>query len=1139
MGLTLRLLGSPEVILDGEPATGFVSDKARALLFYLAVEADRAQRRETLAGLLWPDYPERSARTNLSNTLSNLRTVLGDRGANLANGEARQPFLLVSRETIQFNARSDYWLDVRAFDERVEYALVKHAPVDGRQGQETMALYRGHFLEGFSLSDSPAFEQWALVLRERLQQQMGIALEGLGATYEELGDYARAQTIARRQLELEPWHEGAHRALMRALALSGERASALAQYEACAQTLKQELGAAPSPGTAALYEQIRDGRLTSEGAESRREARADLPRHNLPARITSFIGRERELSQLTAQITDPETRLVTVVGPGGMGKTRLALEAARRLLNGSPSSQAAQGWFPAGAWLVELSPVGDPEGVPLAVASALGARPQQGRELADILVDSLQTRELLLVLDNCEHLIASVARLVSLLISRCPQLTVLATSREALRIPGEQIVEVPPMAVSLPGTDPVLAQVDIEGALGSDAVQLFAARAAAVRPGFAADADNAADVVKLCRRLDGMPLAIELAAACLRALSLQDIAARLSDRFALLTRGSRVAEPRQQALENTVAWSYELLDRRERTLFDRLSVFRGGFTLRAAEGVCAGGGIPEGAVLNLLADLVDKSMVAMRGVRDGGGETRYELLETMRHYAAERLAERGEADAVSGRHARHYAAFAEQVDPQLHAWDDWVTPIRRLNAEVDNLAAAMRWSLGNEQPEIALRIGGALREWFWTHPYGEQFINWTRAALEAGTAVAPQVRAKALNTLAMWAWGERDVDLEQELAEEALRLARRAEDPKVLLRALYELSRAMAGTGQHERAAALFEQSRDISLECGHHIGAIEASTWLAFLQEPQEKRVRLEALLPQAPYTWQAYILQELSGTCRVLGDLAAAEHHLAQALQRWGKAEILPTQSIATCGLGMIAMLQGDDERAYSLLQQALDLGRRCGYVGRVVAATRLLGELAWCRGDLDTASQRLQEALALARERGISGDLLHVQRRLVYVACAQGDYGRAEEWGEASLEGYAEYEEWERGEAIVALARVALFRGEPARAVELYRASLPGLWPAEWISALRALEGLGWALAEDGQHDRATRLLAAVAREREHSGARLPPIDRPRQARVVAALRAALGEGAFAAAWAEGEALVADGVERVVTYALESPS
>jgi tetratricopeptide (TPR) repeat protein len=588
-----------------------------------------------------------------------------------------------------------------------------------------------------------------------------------------------------------------------------------------------------------------------------------------------------------------------------------------------------------------------------------------------------------------------------------------------------------------------------------------------------------------------------------------------------------------------VAWSYDLLDQTEQTLFDRLSVFRGGFTLKAAEGVCVGGGVPEGTVLDLLADLVDKSMVTMRvtGARGrpqtGGGETRYELLETMRQYAVERLAERGETDAVSARHARYYADFAEQVDPQLHAWDDWVTPIRRLNAEVDNLATAVRWSLAHDRPEIALRVGGALREWFWTHPYGPQFHSWTRAALDADAEVAPQVRAKALNTAAFRAYFQGHADLAQELAGEAALLAGQAKDHKVLARALFELARATRSAGQRERAAALFEQSRDISLECGHHIGAIEAATQLAFLQEPQEKWVRLEGLLPQAPYMWQTRIHQELGGAYFELGDLAAAESHFAQAHQGWSEAEIFPTQSITLSSLGMIAMLRGDDERASGLLRQALDLGRRCGYVERVLDATQLLGEVAWRRGDLDTAWQRWQETLALAREHGKSGHVLGVQRWLVHVACARGDYDRAEQLGLASLEGYAEHDEFGRGEATMALARVALYRGEPARAVALYQASLAGVWPAESICTLRALEGMGWALAESGQHDQATRLLAVVTQQRESSDAPLPPVDRPRQARVIAGLRAALGEAAFAAAWAAGEA---QSLEEAVTQTLE---
>jgi tetratricopeptide (TPR) repeat protein len=466
--------------------------------------------------------------------------------------------------------------------------------------------------------------------------------------------------------------------------------------------------------------------------------------------------------------------------------------------------------------------------------------------------------------------------------------------------------------------------------------------------------------------------------------------------------------------------------------------------------------------------------------------------------------------------------LAEELEPQVHAWDNWVMPIRRLHAEVDNLATAMRWSLAKDQPEIALRISGALREWFWTHPYGQQFHSWARAALESETSVAPQVRAKALNTVSMWAWGKGNADLGQELAGEAVRLARQADDHRVLLRALYELGRHVCGAGQYERAAELFEQSRDLSLECRHHIGVVEAATWLAFLQEPHKRRARLEGLLPQAPYMWQAYIHQSLGGTCYQLGDLAAAERHLAHAYQRWGEAEILATESIALYMLGLIAVLRGDDERAHSLLQQAMDLGRRCGQVVKVLMTTSILGRLAWRRSDLDTAERRWQEALVLAHERGNLYDILDVLRWLAYVACAQNDYDRAEQLARASLEGYAKHQESDRAEASMVLARVALFRGDAARAVELYRTSLAGVWSAEWTSALRALEGLGWALAEEGQHHRAARLLAAATRQRETSDARLPLIDQTRQRRVLAALRTALGEKAFAAVWAEGEGL-----------------
>jgi predicted ATPase len=909
--------------------------------------------------------------------------------------------------------------------------------------------------------------------------------------------------------------------LMRLYAQSGQRAAALRQYKECERLLQEELEVEPHEQTQTLHEAIRSGELDADRhKETLTSPIRNIANHNLPARVTSFIGREKELAELEVLLADPAVRVVTIVGPGGMGKTRLAVKAAKHMLERAFAE----------TWLVELAPVADPSGVPLAVASALGAQPLPDRELTDVIADSLQTRDLLLVVDNCEHLLTGTARLVSHLLSRCPELSVLATSREALRIPGEHIFDVPPMCATL-------AQTDDKDVLVSDAVRLFTARAAAVRPGFSAEQDNAADVTQICRRLDGMPLAIELAAARLRTMSLQDIAARLDDRFALLNRGIRIAESRQQTLRNAVAWSYELLDEEERTLFGRLSVFCGGFTVKAAESVCAGAGVPKGVVLDLLASLVDKSMVAMRETdaqsrtQIGGGGTRYELLETMRQYASERLAAHGEVYVVTEQHARHYADFAEEMDPQLHAWEDWGTVIPRLHAEVDNFATAMRWSLANDRPEIALRIGGALREWFWTHPYGQQFIRWTQDALEADTGAAPQVRAKALNTVAAMTLGGGDLDLVQKLAREAVLLARRAEDPKVLLRALYELGRAMAWTGQTERAVDPLEQSRDISLEYGHHIGAIEASTWLAHLKEPHEQRARLAELLPKAPYTWQAYMHQLLGGAYLRIGDLAAAEGHFEQALQRWGEAEILPTQSIMLYGLGLVAMLQGDGEQAYSLLLQAIDLGRRCGHIRRVIDATVALGRLSWRRGELDAAWQRGQEALALAREHSKFHDILSAQCWLAYVACARGNYDRAEELGRTSLEGYAEHQRLKRSEATMALARVALCRGEAAHAVELYRASLTGLWPADRVGTVDALEGLGWALAEDGQQREATQLLAVSARERDEMGIAIPLLDQSHHKRALGTARGALDETAFATAWAEGEALsLGDAVARV---------
>ena len=378
------------------------------------------------------------------------------------------------------------------------------------------------------------------------------------------------------------------------------------------------------------------------------------PSHNLPSRLTSFVGREREIAEIGALVR--RERLVTLVGAPGVGKTRLSLQIAASVLDA----------FPDGAWLVELAPLGAPELVPQAVADVLGVREQPGRTLTDTLAGYLRTRQMLLLLDNCEHLIGAAAGLVETLVRACPDLHVLATSREPLAIEGEVTYRVPSLRVA-----------EAE----SEAARLFRERAQAAAPSFRVTERNAPVVAQICARLDGIPLAIELAAARVRALSVEQIAARLDDRFHLLTGGSRTALPRQQTLRGAVDWSYDLLSEPEQALLRRLAVFAGGFTLDAAE---------QMGRLDLLTSLVDKSLVQVEEGDDG--ERRYRLLETLRQYGLEKLTEHGELAEARDRHRDYFLALAEELAPTLNERAD-STLLARLEREHDNLRAALAWCL--------------------------------------------------------------------------------------------------------------------------------------------------------------------------------------------------------------------------------------------------------------------------------------------------------------------------------------------------------------------------------------------------------------------------------------------------------------
>jgi len=518
--------------------------------------------------------------------------------------------------------------------------------------------------------------------------------------------------------------------------------------------------------------------------------------HNLPEQLTSFVGREAELARIKERLEG--ARLLTLTGSGGGGKTRLALQAAADLLEK----------YPDGIWLVELAALTDPALVPQAVAAALGVREQPGRTVTDSLVERLKPRTTLLILDNCEHLAESCAPLADALLRACPSLRILATSRAPLGVAGENIESVPPLGLPdvrrLPPDGPEFAAALMRG----EATSLFLDRACAVQPAFAVTAHNAAALLDICLRLDGIPLAIELAAARVKALSVEQIAARLDDRFRLLADKNRRTDlPRQQTLRAMIDWSYDLLTPPEQTLLRRLSAFSGGWTLEAAEAICAGGGIDEYDVLDLLSQLVDKSLALGT---EHLGAVRYRLLESVREYAREKLGEEpAEAGEVRNRHGVWYARWAAQAASSLSgdAQAEW---LERMESEHDNLRASLAWSLKQADHGESLRLAGSLARFWAARGYFSEGRHWLAQALALPGADSPGLsadRARALNGAGSLAWSQGEYPAARALLEESLNLRRQMSDAQGIADALNNLGNVAADQGDYLAARGMMEES--------------------------------------------------------------------------------------------------------------------------------------------------------------------------------------------------------------------------------------------------------------------------------------------------------------------------------------------
>ena len=669
-------------------------------------------------------------------------------------------------------------------------------------------------------------------------------------------------------------------------------------------------------------------------------------RNNLPSQLTGFVGREAELREVGKLLE--VSRLLTLTGAGGSGKTRLAIEVAAEALDA----------YPDGVWLVDFASIGDPDLILQPVAAVLGLRVSPGLSLTEAVAGYLRQKMALLVLDNAEHLLEAVARLSQALLESCPDLHILATSRERLGISGETVWQVPPLG--LPEADGSWLEL-----LGADAVRLFAERAASVQPGFSLTDETGPVVARICRRLDGMPLAIELAATRIRVLSPPEIARRLDDRFRLLTGGSAVALPRQQTLRTAVDWSYDLLSDAERTLFDRLSVFEGGFGLEAAEAVCAAGRLAPQQVLDLLSGLFDKSLVATS--EGPTGTTRYALLETLREYGRERLAHRGETDELRRRHLDFFLAVAEEAEPELRGPEqkDW---FERLDADHANLRAALKRSLISGEADSALRLTGALW-WFWqVRGYHTEGRSWLNRALTAGVDSPPSLRIEPLIGAGMLAYLQGDGQEAIEPSEEAVALSREAADSRGVIFAQWNLGEVATGSGDVERAEILYAEALAAARElddpwlvawCLHgffDLPQFDHETTVASLEEGLQLSREVGDGSLAAMMTWC------LGETAEAVGDYerAAALYEQSRADSR--EPGFVYFEAASLTGLGFVALRVGDSARALQLGEEALDMWRKLGDSNWIVAALNLVGMAAEEQGDRSRAWVALREAVTL---------------------------------------------------------------------------------------------------------------------------------------------------------------------------------
>lgn len=1065
MSLSIKLFGPIQVLVGDRPIQPPRSRKVLWLLALLTLRVRNPVERDWLASMLWPDSDRTRALANLRTTLSELRAALGPEGERL---------LGPSRHTVQLRLDGAV-VDVLDFD---------RCMASGRRSdlEQAVTLYNGPFLEGSN-------EEWAAQERGSREQDCLRALQTLGETSLAGGDTEAAINWFQRAIKLDPWSDAPQRGLMEAHAKAGNINEALATYRAFEDRLRSESASRPDERTSTLYAELR---AKARGIKEVKEPVVQPSAVGyLPEPITETVGREDERSEVLVQIR--RSRLVTLTGLGGIGKTRLALAVA----------SAVADEFGDGRWFVSLSGISNQDMVARKICSVLSVAERAGRNWLELAVDHLRTKRALLILDNCEHLLRSCSAIVRALLQDCAALRILTTSREPLGILGEAVWIVPPLPVPDPSHLPQLQSTLRRVITGYDGVQLFVERARAADRNFGLNSSNTLAIAEICFGLEGIPLAIELAAARVKSLGVSEIRAGIAHPLSLLTLSSHAEAPGNLALRSTLDWSYGLLDVAERRLFRRLSVFVGGCTLHAAKRVCGEDGADN--LATLLSALVDKSLLALIADQDGHAD-RYRMLETVRHYASELLLESGESDEIERRHRAWALEISDQTNAAIHSKEQ-LAWLKLLTLEHANLLKAMvgfEESPGEGQEGLRM-VSGLMRFWLIRGPLQEGRERVSIALEHEGAQGDSIYRARALNAVGAFAYHQGDSVSAQAYFEASLGTAQRIGDEFEQVSPTTNLGNVFNIAGDLDGAIRCYERSIELARETDQRIPyALAIQNLAVLLLSHKDEARRARELFEEALNIYnEMEIPHAIAQATEGVGTaaLAMADYEGARLCQERVRAireEIGDLRSPYTdYYLGTVAYSRGDFATAAELFGACLAGSRRVQDSTGVASSTRLLADMEVVSGDLDAAELHYEEARKLSVERMDRRDLVYVLVGLGDIAVERGNLEAARE---------------QLSEVLKLCIGIAFTKG-----------------------TTNCMNSIACLLMAEGESNLAVRLWACTQTAKDKAGSRLAYPFQARIDRFKARALADLGQAAYDVAWEQGKGLSFDEASPLALNAL----